>query len=183
MNRRRFLGSSALALGAAACSAPSDVGKAADETTAHTYHMRYAPRIGWLQELSIPQQLELYASHGFRAFEYNGLPHQHSLEEGRAVPARRPGELEMEMGVFVVNSGGWKGDALCDKKFHAGFLKDVEKAVEYHKVIRNGWSTVTSGLAVDYLSHKQQTEAVIEGFKRRRRHRFEDRPGAGGSSR
>ncbi len=165
MNRRRFLGSSALALGAAACSAPSDAGEAADETTTHIYHMRYAPRIGWLQELSIPQQLELYASHGFRAFEYNGLPHQHSLEEA-AQFRKKMDELELEMGVFVVNSGGWKGDALCDKKFHAGFLKDVEKAVEYHKVMRNGWSTVTSGLAVDHLSHKQQTAAVIEGLKR-----------------
>ena len=165
MNRRRFLGSSALALGAAACSAPSDANEAADETTAHAYHMRYAPRIGWLQDLSIPEQLAVYASHGFRAFEYNGLPHQHSLEEA-AQFRKKMDELEMEMGVFVVNSGGWKGDALCDKKFHAGFLKDVEKAVDYHKVMRNGWSTVTSGLTVDHLSHKQQTAAVIEGLKR-----------------
>ena len=165
MKRRRFLGSSALALGAAACSPPKQSSVAMSATTTHTYHLRYAPRIGWLQELSIPEQLELYASHGFRAFEYNGLPHQHSLEEA-AQFRKKMDELQMEMGVFVVNSGGWKGDALCDKKFHEGFLKDVEKAVEYHQVMRNGWSTVTSGLAVDHLSHKQQTGAVIEGLKR-----------------
>ena len=129
------------------------------------YHLRYAPRIGWLNELPISEQLELYAAHGFRAFEYNGLPHQHSLEAA-AQFRKKMDELEMEMGVFVVNSGGWKGDALCDKKFHEGFLKDVEKAVEYHQLMRNGWATVTTGLAVSNLAPEQQTEAVVEGLKR-----------------
>ena len=45
-------------------------------------------------------------------------------------------------------------------------MKDVETALEYHKVIGNRWATVTSGLSVDYLSLERQTENVIEGLKK-----------------
>jgi len=167
MNRRQFLGSSLAAFGTAGCS-PTPRDSAASKPASpqpHAYHLRYAPRIGLLEGLSVPEQLELYAQHGFRAFEYNGLPQNHSLEEA-ATFRKQMDDLKMEMGVFVVNSGGWKGDALVDKKFHEGFLKDVRKAVEYHKVMRNKWATVTSGLSVNYLSPTQQTQNVIEGLRR-----------------
>jgi hydroxypyruvate isomerase len=167
MNRRLFLGGSFAALGAAACAGPSaeDTASKPSPVQPHQYHLRYAPRIGLVEGLSVPEQLDLYARHGFRAFEYNGLPQNHSLKEAAAFRQQMDG-LEMEMGVFVVNAGGWKGDALVDKKFHEGFLKDVRNAVEYHKVMRNKWATVTSGLSVDYLPPKQQTQNVIEGLKR-----------------
>jgi hydroxypyruvate isomerase len=155
MNRRHFIQSTA-ALATAAC--------ATETSAAHTYNLRYAPRIGFINDLPVPQQLELYAQHGFNAFEYNGLPN-HSMEEAEQF-RKKMDELKMDMGVFVVNSGGWKGDALVDTAFHEGFIQDMHKAVEYHKVMRNGWSTVTSGLAVSNLSHEQQTKNVIEGLKR-----------------
>jgi hydroxypyruvate isomerase len=72
----------------------------------------------------------------------------------------------MAMGVFLVNSGGWQGDALVDRKFHEGFLNDVHRAVEIHSIMGNEAATVTSGLAVDYLSAEQQTENMIEALKR-----------------
>ena len=156
MNRRQFIHNGA-ALGAAASTARP-------ASAAREYNLRYAPRIGFLSDLPVPRQLEIYAEHGFRAFEYNGLP-RHSLQEAEQF-RKKMDELRMDMGVFVVNSGGWKGDALVDEAFHAGFIKDVHRAVEYHKVMRNGWSTVTSGLAVKNLSHAQQTKNVIEGLKR-----------------
>ncbi len=164
MKRRHFLQSSLLTplLSQAAVASPRPAATAA---ASHTYHLRYAPRIGLANGLPVPKQLDIYASHGFRAFEYNGLPHNHSLAEAAAF-RKKMDQLKMEMGVFVVNSGGWKGGALCDKSFHAGFLKDTRRAVEYHKVMRNRWATVTSGLAVDHLSRKQQTANVIEGLKR-----------------
>ncbi len=166
MKRRDFLMSSVAALGAA-CATPETTPspEASKQEGPHNYQLRYGPRIGFLSDLPIPEQLALYAENGFRAFEYNGLPHNHTLEETETF-RKKMDELGMEMGVFVVNSGGWKGDALCDKKFHAGFLEDVEKAVEYHQVIRNGWATVTSGLAVKNLSREQQTRNVVEGLKR-----------------
>jgi hydroxypyruvate isomerase len=70
------------------------------------------------------------------------------------------------MGVFVVNSGGWQGDALLDPKFHDSFLADVRKSLDYHKVMRNRWCTVTSGLTLDYLSPSRQTQNLIDGLKK-----------------
>ena len=156
MNRRQFVQASA-ALAGVACSTQ-------ETSTSVEYNLRYAPRIGFLNDLPVPRQLEIYAEHGFRAFEYNGLP-RHSLQEAEQF-RRKMDQLGMEMGVFVVNSGGWKGDALVDTAFHEGFLKDVHKALEYHGIMRNRWSTVTSGLAVSNIPLDQQTENVIEGLKR-----------------
>lgn len=154
MNRRRFLetllgvaGARKVALG-----------------VPYRFRLRYAPRIGLLPELPIEQQLEIYAEWGFRAFEYNRLP-RHSFHEIEAIRKKRE-ELGMAMGVFVVNSGGWRGEAMVDRKFHEGFLKDVRRAVEIHRIIENEAATVTSGLAVDYLSWEQQTQNCIEALKR-----------------
>ena len=156
MNRRQFVQASA-ALASVACATQ-------ETSTSVEYNLRYAPRIGFLNDLPVQRQLEIYAEHGFRAFEYNGLP-RHSLQEAQQF-RRKMDQLGMEMGVFVVNSGGWKGDALVDTAFHEGFLKDVHKALEYHGIMRNGWSTVTSGLAVSNIPLDQQTKNVIEGLKR-----------------
>lgn len=137
---------------------------AASAATNHQWHMRYAPRIGMVQDLTIPRQLEIYAENGFRAFEYNGLP-RHSNQEIASF-RKKMDQLKMSMGVFVVNSGGWKGDAMVDKKFHPGFLKDVQRAVEIHNIIGNECATVTSGLGVKHLDFKQQTDNCIEALKR-----------------
>ena len=132
----------------------------------HRWRLRYAPRMGFLgDELSVDQHLQIYAEYGFEAFEYNDLPKNHTLEECESI-RRKMHELRMEMGVFVVNSGGWRGDALVDPKFHDSFLEDVRKAVEYHDAINNRWATVCSGLSVDYISPSRQTQNVIDGLKK-----------------
>ncbi|MCB1018373.1 MAG: TIM barrel protein [Acidobacteria bacterium] len=117
------------------------------------------------QDISVQQHLEIYADFGFKAFEYNGLPREQTLEQAADIREKMDA-LGMEMGVFVVNSGGWKGDALVDSKFHESFLADVRTAIEYQKVMRNRWATVTSGLSVDYLSLERQDENVIAGLKK-----------------
>ncbi|MFN3324598.1 MAG: hydroxypyruvate isomerase family protein [Bryobacteraceae bacterium] len=152
MDRRSFVAST-LALPLAAQTAASQ----------HRYNLRYAPRIGFLPQ-PVPKQLEVYAEHGFRAFEYNGLPN-HSMQEIESF-RKKMDELKMSMGVFVVNSGGWKGDAMCDTAFHPKFLEDVKRAVEIHNVIGNECATVCSGLAVKNLSDEQQTKNCIEVLKR-----------------
>ena len=155
MRRRSFLHSAAAsALVLPAFGAPPN----------HQWHMRYAPRIGMVSGLSIPRQLEIYAENGFRAFEYNGLP-KHSLQEMESF-RKKMDELKMSMGVFVVNSGGWAGDAMVDKGFHEKFLQDVKRAVEIHNVIGNECATVTSGLASKTLSHAEQTKNCIDVLKR-----------------
>lgn len=155
MNRRHFL----RALGATAVGAASASGQ-----QVHDYHLRYAPRIGLVDRLPIPRQLEIYAEWGFRAFEYNSLP-SHSSQEIEQLRVKRD-KLGLAMGVFVVNSGGWKASALVDTQFHGVFLDDVRRAVEIHSIIGNEAATVTSGLTVESLSVEQQTENSIEALKR-----------------
>lgn len=128
------------------------------------FKLRYAPRIGWMQGMTVPQQLDLYARAGFKAFEYNGLPN-HTMQEVEQIRRKRD-ELGMAMGVFVVNRGGWKPTALPDKSAHGRFLEDVRKGVELHKVMGNECATVTSGLGVPHLTFAQQTANCVEALKR-----------------
>jgi hydroxypyruvate isomerase len=165
MTRRTALASLA-ALSGYACSTNRAPELVAETALTHAWNLRYAPRMGLLgDELSVDQHLELYAEYGFRAFEYNDLPRRHTLQECESVRNKKDA-LHMDMGVFVVNSGGWNGDALVDTKFHPAFLEDVRSAADYHQVMGNRWATVTSGLSVDYLSPTRQTANVIEGLKR-----------------
>lgn len=156
MNRRAFIGA-----GAAISTAPS---LAAQGTQPHPLKLRYAPRVGFVGGMSIPDQLELYAKNGFLQFEFNGLPSQ-SPEEVAAI-RRKMDALSMSMGVFVVNRGGWKPTAMGDRGGHKEFLEDCRKAVDLHKVIRNECATVTSGLQVPNLSVAEQTRNSIEVLKR-----------------
>ncbi len=128
------------------------------------FRLRYAPRIGWVNGLTVPQQLEMYHKAGFRAFEYNGLP-SHSMQEIESFRKKRE-ELGMAMGVFVVNRGGWKPTALPDRAAHGRFLEDVRKAVDIYKVMGNECATVTSGLQVPHLTVAQMTDNCVEGLKR-----------------
>jgi hydroxypyruvate isomerase len=166
MDRRQFLASAA-AISAAACASDQNSPNGKPETArTHAWHLRYAPRMHLLgKEVSVDEHLEIYAGYGFRAFEYNNLPREQSLEQAEGIRRKMDG-IGMEMGVFVVNSGGWKGDALVDSKFHEAFLADVGAALDYHKVMRNNWATVTVGLSVDYLSLQKQTRNVIDGLKK-----------------
>jgi hydroxypyruvate isomerase len=152
INRRNLLAGAALA------------GLAPAQQTSGSFKLRYAPRIGWMQGMPVPQQLELYAKSGFRAFEYNGLPN-HSMQEIEQFRKKRE-ELGLSMGVFVVNRGGWRPTSMPDKSGHGRFLEDVRKAIEIHKVMGNECATVTSGLGVPHLTFAQQTANCVEALKR-----------------
>ncbi|MEZ5363086.1 MAG: TIM barrel protein [Bryobacterales bacterium] len=163
MTRRNFLAAAAaLSIG---CQGREAEAPPAETAKTHAWHLDYAPRMFLLgQDVSVQQHLEIYADYGFKAFEYNGLPREQTLEQAADIREKMDA-LGLEMGVFVVNSGGWKGDALVDPKFHEAFLADVRTGIDYHKVMRNRWATVTSGLSVDYLSLERQDENVIAGLK------------------
>ena len=132
--------------------------------TPPAFKLRYAPRIGWLQGLTVPQQLEMYSKAGFRAFEYNGLP-THSMDHIKEIRKKRD-ELGMAMGVFVVNRGGWRPTSLPDRSGHGRFLEDLRKAIEIHRIMGNECATATSGLGVPHLTFAQQTENCVEVLKR-----------------
>lgn len=150
MDRRQWLG--ALAAAPLASAAPK-----------HSYRLRYAPRIGMINE-PVERQLEIIAEHGFTAFEYNGLP-RHTFAEIAGF-RKKMDSLGLSMGTLVVNRGGWKPSAMVDKQFHAPFLEDVKKAVEIHKIIGNDVATVCSGLAVANLTPAEQTANCVEALQR-----------------
>jgi hydroxypyruvate isomerase len=152
LSRRHLLAGAAFAAGASAQSASSP------------FKLRYAPRMGWLGSMPVPQQLEEYAKAGFKAFEYNGLPN-HNMAEIEQFRKKRD-ELGMAMGVFVVNRGGWRPVSLPDKSGHGRFLEDVKKGIEIWKVMGNECATVTSGLSVPHLTFAQQTQNAIEALRR-----------------
>src|SRR5688572_29819575 len=152
LNRRHLLAGAAL------------TGLAPAQQTSASFKLRYAPRIGWMQGMPVPQQLELYAKSGFRAFEYNGLPN-HTMAEIEQFRKKRD-ELGMAMGVFVVNRGGWRPTALPDRSGHLRFMEDMRKAIEIHKVMGNECATATSGLGVPHLTFAQQTENCVDVLKR-----------------
>lgn len=164
MKRRGFLERSMVGAGAVALAQGGASVAQAQTATPYKYKLRYAPRIGLLQGLTVPQQLEVYAKNGFLQFEFNGLPGQ-SSEEIKAI-RQKMDQLNMSMGVFVVNRGGWKPTAMGDRGGHKEFLEDVTRAVELHKIVRNECATVTSGLAVPHLTQTQQTENAIDVLKR-----------------
>jgi len=155
MNRRTLLRTAALAPAAG-----SFIGASA---ASYSYRLRYAPRIGFLNA-PIPDQLQAYAEAGFKAFEYNGLPKHTDAEI--AGFRKKMDTLGMSMGVFVVNSGGWKASATVDKQYHAQFFTDVKRAVEIHNIIGNECATVTSGVAVPQLTFSEQTANCVEAFER-----------------
>src|SRR3712207_1146130 len=102
LNRRQMLAGTTLAGPASAML----------NAQAAAFRLRYAPRVRWLQGLSVPQQLETYAKAGLRAFEHNGLP-GHTMQEIEQIRKTRD-EHGMAMGVFVVNRGGWRPTSLPD---------------------------------------------------------------------
>lgn len=154
LNRREVLTTAALAATPSALQA---------QAAASSFRLRYAPRVGWLS-IPVPQQLEMYAKAGFRAFEYNGLPGMQPAEIEQL--RKKRDELGMAMGVFVINRGGWRPTSLPDKSGHVRFIEDVKRGIEIHRVMGNECATVTSGLGVPRLTFAQQTENCIEALKR-----------------
>jgi hydroxypyruvate isomerase len=155
MNRRNLLRAAAFAPAAGSLIPAS--------AAPYSYHLRYAPRMGFLNE-PIPDQLQAYADAGFKAFEYNGLPKHTDAEI--ASFRKKTDSLGLSMGVFVVNSGGWKNSATVDKQYHPQFFADVKRAVEIHNIIGNECATVTTGVSVPQLTFTEQTNNCVEAFKR-----------------
>lgn len=129
------------------------------------FRLRYAPSMGWLGgSVSVTDHMKIYADAGFTGFEYNGLP-RHSYAEIENFRKVRD-SLKLSMGTMVVNRGGWRPPAICDRAAHATFFEDVKKAVEIHKIMENEVATVTSGLAVPNVSFEQLTNACVDALKR-----------------
>jgi hydroxypyruvate isomerase len=177
MQRRAFLKTTTVAAGAfggaapmggAEPAAPAEVGEAsapASAAAAKPFKLRYACELNWLEkELTIPQRLDLFKSHGFTAVEYNGLL-KHPIAE--VADLRR--ELDargMDMGIFVANPGGWNRAGVVDPQQHPAFLEEIKKTIEYHKVVKNRSVTTLTGMVLPGVSRSTQRRSCVEGFKK-----------------
>ncbi|MBI1940357.1 MAG: TIM barrel protein [Acidobacteria bacterium] len=160
MKRREFVKTATLAGGALALS----LGDARPAAAATKYHLRYAPRLDFLsRELSIPQRLETFAQHGFDATEYNGLTNHPPLEVEEI--RKKMESLEMGLGIFVANPAGWNKAGLVDPKQRGAFVEQLNKAIEYHKVIGNNFCTVITGPEIPGVPRGVQRRNVIDGLK------------------
>ncbi len=161
MNRRDFLKSS-VAAGAVLAAGPI-AGSEVPEPKAGKFHLRYAPRLGWLGDRPVPERLEFFAAHGFVATEENGLTNR-SLAEVEEIRRKLEG-LGMSFGAFVANPDGWH-KPITNPEFHPLFLERVRRAVDYHKAIGNKVITVITGNETAGLSREEQKKNVIEALKR-----------------
>lgn len=173
MERRAFLkkaGVTAGSLGAAATAGglltaePGEVAKPPG-TAAKPFKLRYACELNWLEkELTIPQRLDLFKAHGFTAVEYNGLlkhPTSEVADLRRDLDARG-----MDMGIFVANPGGWNRAGVVDPQQHPAFLEEIQKTIEYHKIVKNKSVTTLTGMALPGVSRSTQRRNCVEGFKK-----------------
>ncbi len=161
MERRDFLKAAAMsgAVSALPMTAPPPAKSAA------RYHLRYAPRLDFLaNQLTIPQRLEKFAENGFDATEYNGLM-KHSLQEVEEI-RKKMDSLDIGLGIFVANPDGWKTAGLVDPKQHDAFVEQLNKAIEYHKVIGNHQATVITGNEIPGVARGIQRRNVIAGLKK-----------------
>jgi len=108
-------------------------------------------------------RLDEYAAFGFKAFEFNGLM---SWDYSRAEKLRaRMDKLEMEMGVFVANPGGWDKAGMVNPQQRPAFLEEIKRAVTYHKIVDNRWCTVITGPGLEKPPRGLQRANIVESLR------------------
>lgn len=166
MERRSFIKSSALAVGALSAS-PSVYARASNEKE-NEFQLNYAPHLGMFKNVAGEDpidQLEFMADQGFRAFEDNDMKKRAvDLQEKMAsTMAKR----NIKMGVFVAHTIYWDKPNLAsgDESLRAKFLKEIKDSIEVAKRVQATWMTVVPGHLDLRKDMGYQTAHVIESLK------------------
>jgi hydroxypyruvate isomerase len=170
MKRRDFVksgmafGTTALASSATLAASLTNHPKAA-----HQFKMKYAPHFGMFKESAGEDpiaQLRFMADQGFTALEDNGMM-------GRDVALQTKigetlAQLNMTMGVFVVDKGGNGANSLAAGKpeYVDVFLDGCKRAVEVAKRVNAKWMTVVPGNFERNIPLDIQNAYVIEALRR-----------------
>jgi hydroxypyruvate isomerase len=164
-HRRDFL---QLALGTALAGTMADVSAQAPTQaprTPHTWHLRYAPELDWLPEVSFDDKLELFAAHGFTLVEYNWLMRLPLAEvEQMRKPLDRH-QIPLASFVGTPDGQGAKRPQITDRKEHEAELAMFKTAIEYAKVAGNT-HIVTQPGAYWGGSRSDQRRNVVDSYKR-----------------
>jgi hydroxypyruvate isomerase len=170
MERRSFLRNTAGTLAALGLAGSTKAYASVTESSnAVQFKLKYAPHFGMFKNSvgeDLIDQIKFMADQGFTAFEDNGMM-------GRDVAIQtKIGEtlanLNMTMGVFVVDKGGNMANTLAAGKpeFIDIFLDGCRKAVDVAKRVNAKWMTVVPGGFERNLPTGIQDANVIEALRR-----------------
>jgi len=171
MERRNFLRSAALS-GIALTGMTGMMSATASQTVASNeakFKLKYAPHFGMFKNSAgedLIDQIKFMADQGFTAFEDNGMMGRDAaLQEkiGKALA-----DLNMTMGVFVVQKGGNMENTLAAGKqeYIDIFLDGCRKAVDVAKRVNAKWMTVVPGGFERKLPIGIQDGNVIDALRR-----------------
>jgi hydroxypyruvate isomerase len=171
MERRNFLRSAAIG-GIALTGVTSAMSATAGETVISNsakFKLKYAPHLGMFKNSAGEDpidQIKFMADQGFTAFEDNGMMGRDiALQEkiGKTLA-----DLNMTMGVFVVDKGGNLENTLAAGKqeYIDIFLNGCKKAVDVAKRVNAKWMTVVPGGFERKLPIGVQDGNVIEALRR-----------------
>ncbi|HEU4554729.1 MAG TPA: TIM barrel protein [Chitinophaga sp.] len=172
MERRTFLqqgtmaGLSALAFGGAQAAGKPAGSLASAEKP---FNMNYAPHDGMFKNSAgadFLDQIRFMHDQGFRAIEDNGMLKREPAMQEKV--GSLLAKLDMQMGVFVIDSGdNWKISLTTGKQeFTDTFLKTCRAAVDTAKRCNAKWATVVPGFFERKLPIGVQTGNVIDALRR-----------------
>ncbi len=170
MKRRNFVKNTVL--GASGLGITSGFKASAKDSTAQVdkpFNLMYAPHNGMFRHHAgddFVDQIKFMADQGFRAIEDNGMMKRPVEEQERI--GKTLSDLNMQMGVFVIDKGGNGANTLAaGKKEHEDiFLDGCRRAVEVAKRVNATWMTVVPGNFERHLPLDIQTANVIETLKK-----------------
>jgi hydroxypyruvate isomerase len=171
MERRNFLKSAALS-GIALTGMTGMMSASASETkvsNAAKFKMKYAPHFGMFKNSAgedLIDQIKFMADQGFTAFEDNGMMGREVATQEKI--GKTLSDLNMTMGVFVVQKGGNMENTLAAGKqeYIDIFLDGCRKAVDVAKRVNAKWMTVVPGGFERKLPIGVQDGNVIDALRR-----------------
>lgn len=170
MKRRNFLKNSVLATGVTTVTAGANLamGKAKKKKKVD-FKLKYAPHFGMFKNSAgddFIDQLKFMADRGFTAMEDNGMMRRDVAMQTKI--GETMAQLNMEMGVFVIDKGGNMQNTLAagNPDFVDIFLDGCRRSVEVAKRVNAKWMTVVPGGFNRNLPIGIQDANVIEALRR-----------------
>lgn len=174
VDRRTFLGAAAATTAGLTVALPASASAREHARLARSpaapFKLAYAPHFGMFRHSAgaddPERELRFMAEQGFTALEDNGMAGR-PVEQQELI-ARVMGELNMRMGVFVVNMGTAWAPTLSTGKQDARdkFLDECRAAVDVAKRVNATWMTVVPGTLDSRLEMDYQNANVIDALRR-----------------
>ncbi|MFY9152967.1 MAG: TIM barrel protein [Prolixibacteraceae bacterium] len=170
MERRSFLRNTAATLAALGLAGTSQTFASVQKSAAAVpFQLKYAPHFGMFKNSAgddLIDQIKFMADQGFTAFEDNGMMGRDIATQEKI--GKTLADLNMTMGVFVVDKGGNMANTLSAGKaeFVDIFLNGCRKAVDVAKRVNAKWMTVVPGGFERNLPIGIQNANVIDALRR-----------------